>query len=224
MARHGCLRDGPEVQLRYRTELTFDDYVRAHAWLNARLETCPLCPPGTCAGIERFGTYMRKVPGVAYVTRFRCLSTGVTIGLLPDFYASRVPGTLQAWEDAAARAEEAPSIEAAANELRPPDVDDAVTLPTAIRWVRLRLVVVHAMLATVRGLLPDLFARCEITVKSFRAELGTGCVLMALREICDRHLYVIPAPLGLVPPPSAAWLRWKRNQQSSGPDPPPTKA
>lgn len=223
MARHGCRRDGPEVQLRYPTELTFEEYARAEGWLDATLEACPLCPPGHCR-IERHGTYMRKVPAVAYVARFRCLATGTTIGMLPDFYASRMPGTLPALEDAAARAEDAPSVEAAANELRPDDEVGAVTLPTALRWLRLRLEIVRATLATVRGLLPAIFEQCQVSVRSFRERLGIDSVLLALREICEPYLHKLPAPLGLVPPPPREGQRWKRHQQSPGPDPPPVEA
>jgi hypothetical protein len=119
----------------------------------------PDLPLGQCRP-GRHGTYLRKLPTPARVARFYCADTGTTIGLLPDFYASRMRGTLLA-------------LEAAANELRPGDVDEAVTLPTAMRWVRLRLARVRATLATVRGLMPARFERCQITVRSVRAELGT---------------------------------------------------
>ncbi len=167
---------------------------------------------------------MRKVPRVALVARFLCPSTGTTIGMLPDFYASRMPGTLPDLEEAAARAEAAPSVAAAAEELRPGDIEEAVTLPTAMRWVRLRLAIVRATLATVRGLLPDRFERWEVTVRSFRQCLGVGSLLVALREICECYLHRLPPPLGLVPPPGGIRLRGKRLPQSSGPDPPPVEA
>lgn len=153
-----------------------------------------------------------------------CADTGTTIGLLPDFYASRMRGTLPALEEAVARAEAAPSVEAAANELRPGDVDEAVTLPTAMRWVRLRLVFVRATLATVRGLMPARFERCPITVRAFRAALGVPSVLVALRGICARSLHTLPAPLGLRPPVAVRRRGNKRRQQSLGPDPPGREA
>ena len=207
------------MQLRYPTELTFEEYVKAEAWHQARLETCPLCPPGQCR-LERYGTYLRKVPAPALVARFYCPNTHTTIGLLPDFYASRLPGTLSALEDAVARAEAAPSVEAAANEIRPAEADDAVTLPTAMRWVRLRLALVRTTLATVRGLFPTLLERCQLTVRSFRAALGTSSVLVALREICARYLHTLPAPLGLLPPPAEGRRGGRPYQQRIGPDPP----
>jgi hypothetical protein len=208
------------LQLRYPTELTFEQYVKAKAWRLARLETCPICPPARKCRPERYGSYRRKIPTLACGARFYCQNTGTTISLLPDFYASRLPGTLPALEEAVARAEQAPSLEAAANEIRPGDVDDAVTLPTAIRWVRLRLVAVHATLAAVRGLLPSLFEHCQRTVRSFRAQLGTSNVLVALRGICARYLHSLSAPLGLLPPPGLTRPARRRHQQSIGPDPP----
>lgn len=211
------------MQLRYPTELTFNDYVKAEAWHEARLESCPLCPPGRCQ-LERHGSYLRKIPAPARVARFYCPDTGTTIGMLPDFYASRLPGTLPDLEAVVARAEEASSVESAANEIRPGEVEEAVTLPAAIRWVRLRLWIVHSTLVTVRGLYPALFEQCQAKVRSFRAGLGTENVLVALRGICERHLYALPAPLGLVPPPDVGRRRWKRHQQSMGPDPPGVKA
>ena len=54
-----------------------------------------------------------------------------SFGLLPDFYASRMPGTLDAIEEAAAKAEMAPSVEKAADQMRPADAPDAVTLGAA---------------------------------------------------------------------------------------------
>lgn len=210
------------MQLRYPTQLTFEEYATRRAWLDARLDACPICPAGKCRP-ERHGTYMRKLPAVAFVARFRCLTTGTTIGMLPDFYASRMPGTLPELEGAAARAEEAPSVEAAAEELRPGDIEEAVTLPTALRWVRLRREIMRSTLTTVRGLLPAMLERCQLTVRSFREALGVDCVLVALREICERYLHRLPPPLGLVPPPIWPPQRWKRAQQSPGPDPPPTK-
>ena len=214
---------GPKVQLRYPTELTFEQYVTAEAWHQARLEICPICPPGQ-GRPGRHGTYLRKLPTPARVARFYCPDTGTTISLLPDFYASRMPGTLPALEEAVAQAEAAPSVEAAANELRPGDVEEAVTLPTAMRWVRLRLARVRSMLATVRGLMPARFEDCQITVRSFRDALGVPSVLVALRGICARYLHTLPAPLGLRPPVTVRRRGGHRRQQSTGPDPPGREA
>ena len=61
-----------------------------------------------------------------------------------------------------AHAERAPSLAAAANELR----RDAVELPGAMRWVGRRVRLVHHVLGIVIGLLPEQLARCI-------AEMGT---------------------------------------------------
>src|SRR5262249_7113516 len=139
---------------------------------------------------------------------------------LPDFFASRMRGTLDELEEGVARAEEAPSIERAADKLRPGDAEDAVTLPSATRWMRLRLSMVRAVLAAVLALVPAMFGRCKATVASFRRRLHTRSALIALRRICERQLYALPAPLGLVPPPTRLHRRWRRLQQSTGLDPP----
>ena len=198
-----CRRGGPKVQLRYPTELTFAEYVKAEAWQHARLESCPLCPPGQCR-LARHGTYQRKVPAPARVARFYCPTTHTTIGLLPDFYASRLRGTLPALEEAVAQAEQAPSVEAAANALRPAEADDAVTLPTALRWVRRRLAMVRATLTTVRGLFPTLLARCQLTVRSFRDALDPQRAGGAARDLRPLPAHVarparIAAPAGRGP-------------------------
>jgi hypothetical protein len=70
---------------------------------------------------DSHGTYTRKVPKVAQVARFFCAACRMTIGLLPDFSASRMPGLLDDMEKAVAIAETARSAEAAAEELRPAD-------------------------------------------------------------------------------------------------------
>jgi len=127
----GVSQRGPgEVQLRLPTEQTFDQYVTQRGWETASLPACPLCEPGTCH-FHRLGTYMRKVPSVAYVTRYVCRKRHTSFSLLPDFYASRMPGTLDMIEQAAAKAEEASSMEKAAEEARPADAPDAVTLGAA---------------------------------------------------------------------------------------------
>jgi hypothetical protein len=166
---------------------------------------------------------MRKVPGVAYVARWYCPQARATIGLLPDFYASRMPGTLDALEETVARVEAREAVEKVAAETRPAEAPDAVTLVTAIRWVRLRVHLVRVALIAVLGLFPGRFAPGTPTVKHFRAKLGTPRALAALRGIAEAHLHVLPMPLGLVPPRADCRARAGPVQQSPGPDgsPPP---
>jgi hypothetical protein len=156
----------------------------------------------------------------ARVARFYCRPCHVTIGLLPDFYASRKPGLLADIEETVAVAERATSLQAAAEHERPAEDDDAITLAAAIRWVRRRVHAIHRVLATVIGLVPARFEGCAPTIVSFRERLGTTSVLVALREICARHLGSLTAPLGLVGPPGGRILPRRRLQQSTGPDPP----
>jgi hypothetical protein len=186
------------VQIRLESTLTFEEYVTSRGWEQATLAACPLCPVGACH-LERLGTYMRKIPAVGFVARYYCPEQHTTFGLLPDFYASRVPGTLDEIEHAAVRVEASAGLEQAAEELRPGDDPCAVTLGAAVAWVRLRVAWVRALLITVAGLFPDLFAGVRPSVRAFRERLCTSRVLVALRGICAPYLYVLPRPLGLNP-------------------------
>jgi hypothetical protein len=201
------------VQLRLESTLTFEEYVTSRAWEQATLAACPLCPPRTCH-LHRLGTYMRKVPAVGYVARYYCPEQRTTFGLLPDCYASRVPGTLDDIEDTAARAEASTSVEQVAEELRPGEEADAVTLSVAVAWVRRRIAWVEALLSTVATLFPDVFGGVTRgSVRAFREHLGTTRVLVALRGICARHLHALPVPLGLNPRPAGVGARGGGRQQ-----------
>lgn len=207
------------MQLRLSTELIFEQYVTQRGWETATLSACPLCEPGTCS-LQRHGTYMRKVPTVAYVARYWCPEQRTSFGLLPDFYASRMPGTLDMIEESAATAERASSMERAAEEVRPAEAPDAVTLGAALVWLRLRVLIAGAVLTTVKGLMPDRFGDLAPRVSAFRRRLGTLRVLVALREICEPYLYRLSAPLGLVPRPAAEVCPRRARPQRPGPDPP----
>jgi hypothetical protein len=220
-ARDGAYHRGPDkAQLRFATTLTFEQYVTAEGWKQATLAACPLCKPGTC-GFHRIAPYMRKVPAVAFVARYYCPEQHTTFGLLPDFYASRMPGTLDDIERVVATAETAASVEQAANTLRPAEERDAVTLSAAVAWVRRRIALVRRMFVTVTGLLPGLFAGVPLSVRAFRERLGTSRVLVTLRESCERYLHVLPRPLGLNPRAQPALAGVRGYRQSPGPDPPP---
>lgn len=186
------------MQLRIKTTLTFAPYVTTCGWEQTTLEVCPLCGPGTCH-LQRLAPYLRKFPAVAFVARYYCPETHTTFGLLPDFYASRVPGTLDDLEHVAATAETIAGREPLAEALRPADAPDAVSLRAVIAWVRRRLAWVRALLATVAGLFPEDFADVERSIGAFRAKLGTDRVLVALRGIAEPYLYALPPPLGLNP-------------------------
>lgn len=204
------------MQLRQARALTFEEYVTGEQWRTARLSSCPVCS----GPVTSHGTYVRKRPQVAQVARFYCAGCQMTIGLLPDFYASRMPGLLDDMEKVVAIAESAHSVEAAAEQARPADEADAVTLTSAMRWVRRRVRAIHRILATAIGLVPGRLEGCAPTVTSLQERLGTTRVLVALRELCARHLHAIAEPLGLLGPPEGRAIAVRRGQQSMGPDPP----
>lgn len=158
-ARDGGIRRGPrEVQLRLATALTFDAYVTGAGRKTARLSSCPVCE----GAVASHGTYIRKRPKVAEVARFYCEACRMKVGILPDFYASRMPGLLDDLEEVVAVAELARSVEAAAQEVRPADEPEAVTLTSALRWLRRRQGPGHQLLATVIGLLPGRLSQEDV--------------------------------------------------------------
>ena len=208
------------MQLRYETGLTGEQYVIARAWRDARLERCPNHPHGGCS-LARHGTYERKEPEGARVARWYCRESHTTFSLLPDCLAARLPGTLDDLEAVVVAAEEARSLEAAANELRRPAADDAVELPGAMRWVRRRVRLVHAVLARVIGLIPDRLAGCAATMVAVRERLKSDSALMKLRGLVSAQLRALPAPLGFQPHGIGVGGRKPGLQHSMGPDPPP---
>ena len=203
------------MQLRYETGLTGEEYVKARAWRAASLERCPNHPHGGCS-LARHGTYPRKTPRGTRVARWYCPESHTTISLLPDCLAARLPGELDTLEAVVAHAEHAPSLAAAANELR----RDALELPGAMRWVERRVRLVHHVLGIVIGLLPDLFARCVAEVGAVRARLETDTALVALRALTGAQLRALPAPLGFHPRRGETTIRNRRFQHKVGADPP----
>ena len=207
------------VQLRYETGLTGEEYVKTEAWRDARLERCPNHPHGGCS-VASHGTYSRKTPPGAKVPRWYCRESHTTISLLADCLAARLPGTLDEVEAVVVAAEEAQSLEAAANELR----RDTVELPGAMRWVARRVRLVRHVLTLVIGLLPEHLARCVAEVGAVRTRLGTDSALRTLRTLVDPQLPVLPAPLGFQPHRHGATNRNRAHQHNMGPDPPPVPA
>lgn len=203
------------VQLRFATGLTSESYVSRQAWREASLPCCPLHPGGGC-GWARHGTYVRVQPAGARVPRWYCRAGHRTFSLLPDCLAARLPGTLAEVERVVATVEQAKSLEAAADELRP-DID----LPGAVRWVRRRVKAIHGALTTLLGLLPERFLGCLPRVLSLRESLALAHPLPVLREIAAPFLPGLAPPLGLRPPPAGGGERRRSSQQQPGPDPPP---
>ena len=216
LAPHGPGRR--RVVVRYETTLTSEQYVTQQAWRTATLERCPLHPEGGC-GLGGHGSYPRIWPIGIRVARLLCPKAGVTISLLPDFLAARLSGTLAEVEQAVVTAEGAESLEVAAGRVRPATVVDAVTLPSALRWLRRRLVPVRAALRALVTLLPELFG-CAPTVAAVGERLGVSAVLILLRSRAVGHLGALTAPLGFRARATRSGRRRPLPPHEAGPDPP----
>lgn len=200
------------VQLRHETPLTSEAYLAEHAWVKATLACCPRHPRGGC-GFARHGTYPRKTPAGMRIARYYCPTAHETFSLLPDCLASRFPGDLDALEHVVAVVEGGPSIEAAADRLRP----DPITLPAAVRWVRRRLQVVRTTLLVVVTLLPDLLTVAP-SVAGVRHALDTDHALLTLRARSSTPLTLVPRPLGFGPHRVVAIRPHGSRQHRMGPD------
>ena len=207
------------VQLRFRTGLAGEQYVKAQGWRHATLARCPHHPGGGCS-LARHGTYARKTPAGTRIARWYCPESHTTFSLLPDCLAARLPGTLADVEDAVATAEDAASVAAAAATLRAGRSEPA----GAMRWLRRRIRLATRALNAVRGLLPERFVGCAATVPAFRARLGTDAALAWLREIAAPQLPALPTPLGFAHRPGGVGNPVPPFQQQVGHDPPATSA
>ena len=203
------------MQLRFDSGFTSEDYVTHQGWCSARLLCCPAHPKGGCR-FARHGTYPRVDPPGTLVARWYCPDAHQSFSLLPDHLAARFPGTLAQIETVVATVEQAPTLAAAVEILRPDDV----TLPSALRWIHRRVRAVRAALTVVASLLPELCPGCEPTIASFRLRLACEPVLVPLRGMASAHLQGLPRTLGFRPPGSTAGGRKSAFQQGMGPDPP----
>lgn len=208
------------MQLRFETGLTGEEYVTRKAWRLATLAYCPAHGPEGGCDFAGHGTYERVSPPGTRIARWYCPQAHCSYSLLPDHLAARFPGTLADIERVVATAEQASTLEAAANELRPDDI----TLPSAMRWVRRRLDPVRDLLTIMVGLLPQLLLGCAPTLSALRARLGCAQVLVSLRACAAVHLQSLRPPLGLRPPPYARGKHKRLRQQYLGPAPPPAAA
>lgn len=214
-ARDGGNRAGLLVQLRFRTGLCSEEYVKQKAWLSASLERCPLHPEGGC-GFARHTPYARVEPPGALIARWYCPAGQTTFSLLPDCLASRLSSTLAEVEQVAAKVESSDeAVEAIAAKLRP-DIGQQ----GAVRWVRRRMMAAAVALLAAKGLRPELLAGARPTIESFRAALGVEHVLPALRELVDSQLPALPAPVGFRPREHPDESGVRRRQQGTGADPP----
>ena len=207
------------MQLRYETGLTGEEYVSAQAWRDARLDLCPNHPHENCS-LARHGTYTRKTPRGTHIARWYCPESHTTFSLLPDCLAARLPGELDTLEAVVTHAEQATSLAAAADALRP----DTVELPGAMRWAARRVRLVHHVLSLVIGLLPEQLARCIAEMAAVRVRLDSDIALRTLRTLVDPQLRALPAPLGFQPHRLGSTNRNRAHQHKMGPDPPPSPA
>jgi hypothetical protein len=152
------------------------------------------------------------------VARLRCPRARVTISLLPDFLAARLSGTL-AEVERAVEAAEAGSCEEVVSRIRPGDEERAVTLPSALRWLRRRVLPVRGALLALVTLLPELFG-CAPTLAAVRERLGVSEALVALRARAADSLPVVAAPLGFRARARRATRAGLQPPHEVGPDPP----
>jgi len=207
------------VQLRLETKLTADQYIAQRFWERASLPPCPAHPEGGC-GFARHTSYERKsLPG-AFIARGYCRLGHVTVSLLPDFLASRLPSTLAQVERDVALVEHCGGSIVKAAELLHPTADGTDHVQGTQRRLRRRYKGVRAALVTLVGLMPAFFAGHPPTLAGFRAALGVDEVLVALRDRAAPHLAHLPPPLGFGPRPLPRKIAPGQLQQDAGPSPP----
>lgn len=178
------------MQIRYPIDLTVEEYIEQKAWEQAELDHCPFHPDGGC-GYARHGTYPRRFPNPCLVVRYYCREAHQSISLLPDFFASRLPGTLDEVEHAVNIAEASSSMEEAAFTLRP-----EVTLPAGLRWLRRRLQYVNETLTTLAGMLAT---ACPPELSAFRKVYKVESVLTKMRCLAEHTLQSLPPIVGFGP-------------------------
>ena len=79
------------MQLRFRTNLGSEEYVKQKAWQHACVGHCPLHRNGGCSMVRQ-GTYDRVKPHVTRVARWHCPGSHCTFSLLSGRLVSRLYG------------------------------------------------------------------------------------------------------------------------------------
>jgi hypothetical protein len=105
-------------------------------------------------------------------------------------------GTLDAVEAVVLAVERAGSIAAAVELVHPAQSDVAIGTVCAMRSIRRRLRSVRAALLAIVTLLPEHFRGVACNIAALREALGTERVLVTMRSLAERHLEMLPAPLG----------------------------
>jgi hypothetical protein len=178
------------MQIRYSIDLSVEEYIEQEAWEEAELTCCPFHPEGGC-GFAKHGSYPRKFPTYCLVVRYYCPDAHQSISLLPDFFASRLPGTLDEVEHAVNIAETSSSLEEAAYTLRP-----EISLPSGLRWLKRRLQYVDEILTILTGLF---VTECPPELCSFRKVFRIKNVLTGMRGLAWDFLQFLPPIVGFGP-------------------------
>jgi len=145
------------------------------------------------------------------VTRYYCPTARETFSLLPDCLASRFPSDLDDLERVATVVAASRSVEAAADVLRPD-----IALPSAVRWIRRRVIAVRTALVLLAGVLG--LGLEAATLDAFRAAWHTDRALVTARTQAASHLAILPPPLGLGPRPRRRPARRTGRQHAKGHD------
>lgn len=204
------------MQFRFPTELTAEEYVRTETWKNITVVQCLIHPDSACR-LSKHGTYPRKIPDGTKIVRFLCHTENITFSLLPDCFASRLPGTLVDVEAAVFMVETALACESGCDvpESMENSLISSLDLSSAaektgvdqrlfdkaadFRWLKRRIQYVLCVLSTVISLFPETFGNHRPTLTSFRS-LHTGApILIRLRISTESRIHEIPLPVGLNP-------------------------
>lgn len=207
------------MQQRLLCELTAEQYVSQRFWERASLPPCPVHPEGGC-GFCRHTPYERRSTPGTWIARGYCRLGHLTVSLIPDCLASRLPATLPQVEREVRRVEEVGGSAAAAAAQMHPVSAEVDRVQGAERRLRRRHLGVRAALLAIAGLMPETFAGRPPTLEGFGAALGTAQVLVALRGIATAHLAQLPPPLGFGPRRSPRRKLARQIQQRAGADPP----
>lgn len=185
------------MQLAWNNPPTDTQYVTDRAWERATLECCPFHPDGGC-GLQRLGSYPRVWPAGARVARFWCPRQRASISYLPDFFAVRMSGSIDAVEAVVDAVESAGSLAQAVDIVHPATDDHAIGLSSARRRIERRLRPIRAVLRAAVTLVDDLVG-CTPSLAEVRRRLGIDRVLVTLRRRLAHHLGAWLAPFGFRP-------------------------
>ena len=203
------------MQILIETTMTSEQYVSERRWLEATLLVCPVDPSGG-SGIRAHGSYRRKTPAGLRVARFYCAEGHVTISLLPDFMGASFSGQLSEFEQAARVAEQARSVAAAAQQLRPDLSDER----SAARWLRRRLSALKSGLTALVTSVPELFGVSPtLSAVSERLAAVADGVLVAARLRATKLLDRMSTPLGFRHRPAVSTNNALAMQHTMGPAP-----